>query len=827
MRSIFAGALAGAVLFASQTASAQNGEVTVSLSTWRALEQQLEALKQKKPPPAPFAIATRAIDLRFERGVLTGQLVAAIDVFSEGEVEVPLIDATASLSEVDVDGKRAVAIRSGASYVVLLDRPGRHQVRVRFARGREEARFSRSFVLPIPRAPVTRVELELPEKGLDVEIEGGVVLSQRATDRGTRIEGVLDGREALSVRWQRKLLHKTDQAREMEVETLTLASLGEELVRTKTRLDFKMISGEADRVELLAPPELEVTRVSGEAVLQWYTDVPATSGGPRRVIVLLKHLVDDRLSLTVDAEAALANDSTAKLAFLSPAQAKLRQGFVAVEGRDGFDVRVVNQGEGTEEIGTREVPPSLAGLSDKPLLFAYRHASKFPDLVLAVVRNAEIELTQAVIDDLEVSTVLVEQGIEVTKMRLYVRNNTRQYLTMRLPDGASLTHALIDGTPFHPAVSKTATGERLLIPLRQSEKLSDAKPRTHVVRAGETLGEISLIYFNRTDRWNEIIAANPGSTGPQDLYVGQRLVIPSRAGDVVLEESNFVLELAYKVQTPSLRALATHRATLPEMDVSVMSVTWHYYFPDAYEPLSFDSNLKQLSALRYDPLRRFLHFIEDVTEIRGAWAGEFGGYKDSYSNILLERKAIYHREQKREVTEALSAFPLVGERHRFSRVLLGEQQAFIEMVYAKKSLLPFVRWGAFFVFALLALRALASILEGGTPALLREPVWTCAAAAIVCVLIGQYVLGVHRALVLGVDAALLIAVIPRIAALRRSPVEPIPILGWLRARALVRIAVACIALALALAYPLLLSTFVLLSLLAVLLVIRRREVRHA
>jgi hypothetical protein len=444
------------------------------------------------------------------------------------------------------------------------------------------------------------------------------------------------------------------------------------------------------------------------------------------------------------------------------------------------------------------------------------------------VRNAELELTQAVIDDLEVSTVLVEQGIEVTKMRLYVRNNTRQYLTMRLPEGASLTHALIDGTPFHPAVSKTPAGERLLIPLRQSEKLSDAKPRVHVVRSGETLGEISLVYFNRTDRWNEIIAANPSLSGPQDLYVGQRLVIPSRAGDVVLEESNFVLELAYKVQTAHLRPLAAHRATLPEMDVAVMNVTWHYYFPDAFELLSFATNLKQLSALRYDPLRRLLHFLDDVTEIRGAWAGDFGGYKNSYSNILLERKAIYHREQKREVTEALSAFPLVGERYRFSRVLLGEQQAFVEMVYAKKSLLPFVRWGAFFVFALLALRAISSVLERGGAALMREPSRTFLLAAVLFVLVGHYVLGVHRALVLGLDVALLIAVIPRVVALRRARAsEELPVLGWLRARALARITLACIALAVALAYPLLLSTFVLSSLVAVLLILRRNEVRHA
>src|SRR6185503_4197741 len=99
---------------------------------------------------------------------------------------VPVIDSSASLSEVSVDGQRAVAIAGGPFYAVLIEGPGQHSVRVRFASGRQEARFTRAFTLALPLSPVTNLGIELPEKNLDVQIEGGVVLAQKSVEHGTK-----------------------------------------------------------------------------------------------------------------------------------------------------------------------------------------------------------------------------------------------------------------------------------------------------------------------------------------------------------------------------------------------------------------------------------------------------------------------------------------------------------------------------------------------------------------------------------------------------------------------------------------------------------------
>lgn len=771
------------------------GQVEVDLSKWEAIHQEIARLQKEDPPPKTHALVARSVQVEFDRGVLRGRLRVEVQTY-QAPVQVPLLDAEASLFEVKLDGARAVAIRSGSFYTVRLEQPGTHRIELGFALGREQARFARAFSVRLPQAPSTKVIVNLPEKELDVSIEGGVILEQSVTAAGTQVEGAFAGKDRLSVRWQRKLSHKIDQVREMEAQALSLVSLSEELLRTQTELRYRLISGETDRVEALLPSAVEVTGVTGDSILQWYTE--EAKGGQKTLVVLLKHLVSDEVRLQVFAQSPLTKPDLAELQLVRPQNASLREAHLAIEGRAGFEVTIAKV-SGGEQIGIREVPERLRSMSDKPLLYAYRARAAWPRMSLAIKRNAEIDLTQAIIDDLQVSSVLVEQGLEVTKMRLYIRNNTRQYLKIQLPKGANITHALIDGTPFHPAIETGGKRQNLLIPLRQSERL-DRGTRQHVVQSGETLGEISLLYFNATTGWKAIVDNNELG-GAEDLYIGQVLQIPAKAGGVKFEESNFVVELAYKMQSNALSGVGAHSIALPQLDLPVMRITWHYYFPTAYTPLSFDSNLKQLSAIRYDPLRRIQHFWERMSWTHHAWAG------GSYSNILTFRRSIYKKEQQRQVTEALSSFPLVGARYRFERVLLGPEQAQLSLVYMRASWRPFVRWIAYIIALALAWFTVRRALQKRSGWVLS--LGSALLGVMALMLVGHYVLGVNRAVLLGLDSGMFIALLPVLW--RKLPdrsrfEEPLPIGEVWRWRTLLRMFVAAVVISIMLTFPLLLST---------------------
>ncbi|MCX8040452.1 MAG: LysM peptidoglycan-binding domain-containing protein [Planctomycetota bacterium] len=77
-------------------------------------------------------------------------------------------------------------------------------------------------------------------------------------------------------------------------------------------------------------------------------------------------------------------------------------------------------------------------------------------------------------------------------------------------------------------------GQVIKLPPKEESRRSAAAPggapsaggqRTHVVAAGETLGDIAQRYYGTSAKWKLIVEANPGIR-PEQLSVGQQLVIP-------------------------------------------------------------------------------------------------------------------------------------------------------------------------------------------------------------------------------------------------------------------------------------------------------------
>ncbi len=729
---------------ASVASAAENSTVRVPLDQWQQMVDGVRELERPPEPEHPFAVVRRSVDVAFARGVLTGSMDAEIDVDTiDRTVTVPLLDLEASLSSITVDGAAAVATRADGMNAVLIAKSGRHRVHLTFAKGQDEDRFTRGFSLMLPPGPVTRVVAMLPEADVEAELDGGVIMSQSRGGTGTRLEAAMGASGELALHWRRKAAEASAAKRELEARMFVLASVHEQTVRTRTTIAYRLLSGEASRFELAVPEGVEVTGVTGDAVLQWTAE---RRGDQRVVAVLLKYLVDDAASIEVATQHPRGSGGVADLKLVRAIDAALREGFIALEGRAGFEL-VVTKNDDAVAMPTGDLPSELLAATDKPLLAAFRF-EKEPKVAVTVTRNEQVELTQAVIDDLEAVTLVGEDGVEIVKLKLFVRNNTRQYLGVSLPADSHVTHALIDGSPIQPATTVQDGAEMLLVPLRQSEKVAQRGRRMYTIQRGDTLGGIALRLFNRTDRADEIAAAN-GNLRADQLQVGQRLIIPS--GGSAVQESSFVVELAYETRRNGLGSFGRRALTLPALDIAVMAVHWSAYLPDAYEPLRFATDLRQLDALRYDPLTRLRYYIDNGLAMRSAWAGG----SSSYENVLRSRKMIYEKEQKKQVKVALTSFPLVGERYRFSRVLLGKTQAQLDVSYVRRSVQPWLR-GVAAVCVVLALWAwLARSREQHGLAWRHRDFGVLAAVLFLAAVLGHYVLGVHRSVVLALDVGLL------------------------------------------------------------------------
>lgn len=730
------------LLFAQPVYPKEEGKVTLPVSMW---EQMLATLEQDREPdrsPVPVCPIQRKIEGTFRKGLFQATLTASFEVLdTRGHIRVPLLDGAASVGEVLLNNQRTSLLREGGMYTLGVDQPGNYTVRVKFYWGREQDRFARKLRFRLPDSGATELSVLIPERSIEAKLTQGALVSQQATPQGTRLVGHLDASGVFDLSWTRKLTHKAAQALRMEARLYTLFTIQEAIVGGVAVFDLTLLEGETDRVDLRLPGDIEVIRVEGDAVLQWRTESGEAGEG---LTVLLRHLVEDRVRVAVHFQFPADEVKPVRLRMpLPPADAETT-GALGVHGPAGLNVKVAETRQ-AQELTLRDLPPELTDLASSPLLFGFRF-TKAPEITLAVARHEEVELTSTLIDEIQASSLLIEDGTEVTKLKLRIRNNTRQYLTMRLPEGAVLTHSLIDGRPVRPAYKRNGARESLLFPLRQSERIGAGGERYHTVRAGETLSDVANFYYSDPSQWHGILDNNLDQMADEtDMVAGQVLRIPRKTG-VTVEESSFVIELAYKRIRDPLGFLGRVTVTLPSIDVDTMKAVWHVYFPRALMPLSFDTNLTQYSSIRYDPFRRVRDFLHRALFTPWAWAG------GRYQSILKQRKVIYHVEaEKRGHGEVvLAAFPLTGDRYRFKRVLLGQETPTLSVAYIDRSMAAPVRWGVFLLAFFLGLWMLSDK---------RRPLtWIVAGGALVAaLLLAHYFLGTHRRIVWGVDLALLVA----------------------------------------------------------------------
>lgn len=722
------------------------GEVTLPVATWDGMSDELETTRREPRPDVAVAAIDRRIEGTFNKGLFHGVLVARFEVLPghTGHLRIPVLDARASLREALLDGKRTSLLGGGAMYTVGVDRPGRHEVRVEFYWGREQDRYARRLAFKLPPSGPTAIEVLVPEVEIDARLARGALTAARASGGSTKISGHLDASGTFDLSWSRRLTHRSQDSVRTEARLHAVLTIQEALVSGLAVFDVTVLEGETDRIDLSLPEGLEVVKVEGEAVLQWRTE----PGPKSQLTVLLRYLVEDQVRIAVRFQQPAEPGKPVELKLPTTVADTALSGAAGIQAPAGLDVRV-EELAAADALSPRDVPPELGELSSSPLIHAFGFTAA-PRIRLSVARHGEVELTSTLIDEIQASTVLIESGLEVTKLKLRVRNNTRQYLTMRLPQGAVLTHSLIDGVPVRPAVAadKESDGtEALLLPLRQSERLGESGARTHLVRDGETLSDVANFYYSDPTAWERILEHNPEQLGHAgDLQVGQELKIPAKEGARV-EESSFVVEVAYKVPRLPMDGFDATEVQLPELDVDTVDVTWHLYLPESLSPLGFDANLTQYSHVRYDPFRRLRGFIDLVLGVDDAWAGS--GYK----SILSQRRVIWQAESDRKSggEVVLSSFPLVGERYKFKRILLGDETPRIGLFYVTRSAVEKVRWAALgFAFVI----GLAFFAVRRSP----RTVVLGAVLLVLLLLVGHYFLGVHRRLLWGLDLALLVAV---------------------------------------------------------------------
>lgn len=261
-----------AIALADPAAGVASLAILLSLLAWAA---GVPALGQGiATPPVTGAgshgVSVVSATLEGTAGDRVARLEATLEFSSAGTHQtVSLFGPEVSVQEFSATAGDVRLWREGERVGALLPEPGSASARVVLLvkLGGDVSRRTLDF--GVPPALGTRLLLHLDEPEADVEFPSAVAFRRLAEGDRTRIEAVLGGTGRLALAWTPRQRRAAEPGAQALVHEVSLVTLGEGVMATRSRLDFTAPQGELRSLRVAIPAGQRVLRVTGEQVRGW------------------------------------------------------------------------------------------------------------------------------------------------------------------------------------------------------------------------------------------------------------------------------------------------------------------------------------------------------------------------------------------------------------------------------------------------------------------------------------------------------------------------------------------------------------------------------
>jgi hypothetical protein len=450
-------------------------EVTLSWKDFKSLVESTYVPPPVVPaPPTEAFLRSAEYRGRLAPGVLTLEGSLALEVLKGGWVRVPL--ATQG-TVIEFVGEGAMLHRNGSGLEVLARGPGAYRLQVKLAFAAGDHPGENRLNLQLPDCPRNLVDLSVAPELQDVEVESGLAYASRSERLFVSLVG-----GALSVKYTLPFRQVEDAAGEeveltprVQVAAYQLLSLGEGVINGVLIHDYDVRVAKVSHFDIDLPEDFVIFDCTAAGLESW----KILQHDDRRYLrVKLLAPTDGRVRVAVFFEGTYDPDR-GRLAAprFVPRDVERESGFVAVAA-DGaeIDLQVVGK---LLPADVSEIPTDVRAYGGN-LIAACKYSGAPDPVAVAVTEHEDAPVLTAIIERLNATAAMLENGTEATWIDLTVKNNRKQFLELGLPEGeVEVWSLLLDGQPTKPK----RTGDQVLVPL----------PRGN----GEVASTISLVLLRQ------------------------------------------------------------------------------------------------------------------------------------------------------------------------------------------------------------------------------------------------------------------------------------------------------------------------------------------
>jgi hypothetical protein len=537
----------------------ESGKVSLSWPELKRLLDELEDLKrtaekikkeeEKKLEAVPVAFSIASAEysgtVEGETGLFKARF--SVRVLKDGWVTIPFFNQKVSIEEVHIDSaprllqtadkaspspvrdnpgdakQNAQFVRDAGGYALVARGPGAFAIETAFRAPLEVDNFVQTLNLVPPRSVINRVSLRIPGKGVRLiePIPMGQVVQH---ENETTFQSVLGETDAFRLSW--KIEKDAGMARKKQVTVHSLMSVDKNAVSVLSKVSLRHIES-LDQLAFEAPSDVEIINLTSPAIERWHVEqkgnvqIIKVSGQPD-----LRSDMEISLSYRVQLPSLPARIDAP---IVDVQGIDTMEGFLGVEIVENVDVTAETVRNGTL-VSAKNMPKDLWNTAASPLLCGYEYHSHGFCPTFTIKSYQEIQTVVANVDLVDCVTHRTLEGKSVTRMRYFIRNNDRQFLTLTLPENSHIWQAFLDGKPVKPAQKET--GE-MLIPMKKS---------------------------------------------------------PSQGE----EFRSFLIEIGYITEVSKLSLKGDIVNQLPRIDIPTSYLRWRLYLPEYYGYTKFEGPLKQV-----------------------------------------------------------------------------------------------------------------------------------------------------------------------------------------------------------------------------------------